>query len=549
MFCTNCGQKVSDSARFCTNCGAPLASDPGSSPFDLSDNTGSQYGGDSGYGQSFVQPKPHKSPLRLLLSIAGGAVLLLLCIFGISRLFMTPKNTVGLAAKKALKAYADAAKSLSAFDAQKLFGSKAFSQEITIRGIDDLTDGEYSFDGFRLRSDVNIPKRYIGLTGSVLDQSSTMFTVRAAIDDNLAAANVPELLDDDFWAVNTQTLGADLSSSVFGLQASDYADVSFNFFDLLDKAAPSEAFGNASGKALWEAVTAEKSGKQELQFGGETYTCTSYRVLIPQTALEAYVNDYFAYLDSVSSENLQNLLADSGFPVEPTSSYARDGSGGYASSSAASPLNSARESILNALDTLGDIELTAYVSGGYLCGVDWSPSDDAYSRNMLLSIRTGGKNHTDYFSLSFENYGSELFLESSGNHSAKGGAFTDSTYMEADGSLAFSWECSYAPKGSGNNFSASLHVPEAYPELSLSLDGRIESDSKTLNIDLDDISVDLGNTHGSMSFAYVLSSFEKAFDVGSPVMILELDQSELTALGQEIASRILPYEDLLDEMI
>ena len=31
-------------------------------------------------------------------------------------------------------------------------------QEITIRGIDDLTDGEYSFDGFRLRSDVNIPK-------------------------------------------------------------------------------------------------------------------------------------------------------------------------------------------------------------------------------------------------------------------------------------------------------------------------------------------------------------------------------------------------------
>ena len=61
--------------------------------------------------------------------------------------------------------------------------------------------------------------------------------------------------------------------------------------------------------------------------------------------------------------------------------------------------------------------------------------------------------------------------------------------------------------------------------------------------------MDLGNTHGSMSFAYVLSSFEKAFDVSSPVMILELDQSELTALGQEIATRLLPYEDLLDEMI
>lgn len=541
MFCTNCGQKVPDSARFCTNCGAPLASDPGASPFDLS--------GDNGYGQDYVQPKPPKSALRLLLTIAGGAVLLFLCIFGISRLFMTPKNTVGLAAKKTVKAYTDAAKGLSNFDAQKLLGSKAFSQEITIQGINDLAGGEYSFDGFRLRSDVNLPKRYIGLTGSVLDRRSAMFTVRAAIDDNLAAANVPELLDDDFWAVNTQTLGADLSSSVFGLQASDYADVSFNFFDLLDEAAPSEEFGDASGKALWEAVTAEKNGKQELRIDGESYSCTRYRVLIPQTALEAYVNDYFAYLDSASGDNLQSILADCGFPVEPPSSYARDDSDGYAVSAAASPLNSARESILNALDTLGDIELTTYVSGGYLCGVDWSPSDDAYSRNMLLSIRTGGKNHTDYFSLSFENYGSELFLESSGNHSAKGGAFTDSTYMKVDGDLVFSWECSYAPKGSGSNFSASLHVPEAYPELSLSLDGRIESDSRTLNIDLEDISVDLGNTHGSMSFAYVLSSFEKAFDVSSPVMILELDQNELTALGQEIATRLLPYEDLLDEMI
>lgn len=541
MFCTNCGQKVPDSARFCTNCGAPLASDPGASPFDLS--------GDNGYGQDYVQPKPPKSALRLLLAIAGGAVLLFLCIFGISRLFMTPKNTVGLAAKKTVKAYTDAAKSLSNFDAQKLLGSKAFSQEITIQGINDLAGGEYSFDGFRLRSDVNLPKRYIGLTGSVLDRRSAMFTVRAAIDDNLAAANVPELLDDNFWAVNTQTLGADLSSSVFGLQASDYADVSFNFFDLLDEAAPSEEFGDASGKALWEAVTAEKTGKQELRIDGESYSCTRYRVLIPQTALEAYVNDYFAYLGSASGDNLQSILADCGFPVEPTASYARDDSDGYAVSAAASPLNSARESILNALDTLGDIELTTYVSGGYLCGVDWSPSDDAYSRNMLLSIRTGGKNHTDYFSLSLENYGSELFLESSGNHSAKGGAFTDSTYMEVDGTLVFEWECSYAPKRSGNNFSASLHVPEAYPEVTLSLDGRIESDSKTLNIDLEDISVNLGNTHGSMSFAYVLSSFEKAFDVSSPVMILELDQDELTALGQEIATRLLPYEDLLDEMI
>lgn len=537
MFCTNCGQKVPDSARFCTNCGAPLASDPGASPFDLS--------GDNGYGQDYVQPKPPKSALRLLLAIAGGAVLLFLCIFGISRLFMTPKNTVGLAAKKTVKAYTDAAKGLSNFDAQKLLGSKAFSQEITIQGINDLAGGEYSFDGFRLRSDVNLPKRYIGLTGSVLDRRSAMFTVRAAIDDNLAAANVPELLDDDFWAVNTQTLGADLSSSVFGLQASDYADVSFNFFDLLDEAAPSEEFGDASGKALWEAVTAEKTGKRELRIDGESYSCTSYRVLIPQTALEAYVNDYFAYLDSASGDNLQSILADCGFPVKPTSSYARDDSDGYAVSAAASPLNSARESILNALDTLGDIELTTYVSGGYLCGVDWSPSDDEYSSNMLLSIRTGGKNHTDYFSLSFENYGSGIFLESSGNHSAKGGTFTDSTYMEADGTLVFEWECSYAPKRSGNNFSASLHDPE----VTLSLDGRIESDSKTLNIDMEDIFIDVDGSSGNLSFAYVLSSFEKAFDVSSPVMILELDQDELTALGQEIATRLLPYEDLLDEMI
>ena len=544
MFCTNCGQNVPDSARFCTSCGAPLASDFSASPYDLS--------GGSSSGQDYVQPKPPKNALHLLLTIAGGAVLLFLCIFGISRLFMTPKNTVGLAANKTVKAYTDAAKSLSNFDAQKLLSSKAFSQEITIRGIADLTDGEYSFDGFRLRSDVNIPKRYIGLTGSVLDQRSTMFTVRAAVDDNIAAANVPEVLDDDFWAVNTETLGDDLTSSVFGLNASDFADVSFNLFDLLNETTSTKEFGDASGKALWNAVTAEKLGKQELHFGGESYSCASYRVLIPQSALEAYVNDYFDYLDSTTGDNLQNALADSGFPVEPTSSFARGFSAGYSAgyaiAAAASPYDSARENILSALDTLGDIELTAYVSGGYLCGVDWSPADDEYSSGMALSIRTGGKNHTDYLSLSFENYGSEIFLESSGNHSAKGGTFTDSTCMEADGMLVFEWECSYAPKRSGNNFSASLHVPDAYPEVTLNLDGRIESDSKTLNIDMEDIFIDVDGTSGDLSFAYVLSSFDKSFDVTSPVMILELDQNELMALAADLSTRFLPYEDLLDEM-
>ena len=267
-----------------------------------------------------------------------------------------------------------------------------------------------------------------------------------------------------------------------------------------------------------------------------------------KSALEAYVNDYFDYLESTTSDNLQDVLADCGFPVEPTSSFARGFSAGYAIGAAASPFDSARENILNALDTLGDIELTAYVSGGYLCGVDWSPSDDEYSSDMLLSIRTGGKNHTDYFSLSFENYGSGIFLESSGNHSAKGGTFTDSTYMEADGTLVFEWECSYAPKRSGNNFSASLHVPAAYPEVLLSLDGRIESDSKTLNIDMGDIFIDVDGSSGNLSFAYVLSSFDKSFDIGSPVMILDLDQSELMALAADLSSKFIPYEDLFDEM-
>ena len=114
--------------------------------------------------------------------------------------------------------------------------------------------------------------------------------------------------------------------------------------------------------------------------------------------------------------------------------------------------------------------------------------------------------------------------------------------------LVFEWECSYAPKRSGNNFSASLHVPDAYPEVTLNLDGRIESDSKTLNIDMEDIFIDVDGTSGDLSFAYVLSSFDKSFDVTSPVMILELDQNELMALAADLSTRFLPYEDLLDEM-
>lgn len=82
----------------------------------------------------------------------------------------------------------------------------------------------------------------------------------------------------------------------------------------------------------------------------------------------------------------------------------------------------------------------------------------------------------------------------------------------------------------------------------LSLDGRIESDSKTLNIDMEDIFIDVDGSSGNLSFAYVLSSFDKSFDIGSPVMILELDQSELMALATDLSSKFIPYEDLFDEM-
>ena len=94
-----------------------------------------------------------------------------------------------------------------------------------------------------------------------------------------------------------------------------------------------------------------------------------------------------------------------------------------------------------------------------------------------------------------------------------------------------------------------VQVPAAYPEVLLSLDGRIESDSKTLNIDMEDIFIDVDGSSGNLSFAYVLSSFDKSFDIGSPVMILELDLSVLMALAADLSSKFIPYEDLIDEMI
>ena len=65
---------------------------------------------------------------------------------------------------------------------------------------------------------------------------------------------------------------------------------------------------------------------------------------------------------------------------------------------------------------------------------------------------------------------------------------------------------------------------------------------------MEDIFIDVDGSSGNLSFAYVLSSFDKSFDIGSPVMILELDQSELMALAADLSSKFIPYEDLFDEM-
>ena len=235
-----------------------------------------------------------------------------------------------------------------------------------------------------------------------------------------------QFTDGSFYGLNTETLGADLKK----LSGDDSVeDISFNLFDLMDivlKAAPGEESEKAvkeANKALKAALEVKKTGAKTMDIHGKSTKTTAYHVVIPQDALEDYVDamedvlssvDYVSMYEElfqamgVSGDDIDDLLAD----LEDVYVY-----------------GDLADAVKYFLDELGDVEVDVYLSGGYVSAILYEERIQGTKVEAALYLG-GGDQYVDNLSLEIRADDSELLVESVGNHTGKGGAFTDETTIQ-----------------------------------------------------------------------------------------------------------------------
>lgn len=602
MFCSNCGRAVKDGACFCSGCGARLIPDPVSTPPKPAEQPApapiqpcsaqtaaqpspvrsqpaaqppiaepfsyerpqprvapptqpiSSYSPAPGGGNDFPPSKAHRAaPVRkkprgrMIAWICGIAAVLAVCIAAVLLFVLTPKNRVALAVKKSANAYAAAAEKVIPFDYAALAKKQAFSQELSL-GVSSIPHLDLSRSlGLRLRVDTSIPDEYLGAEFALTAGDETLLSLRAAADGDLVYAGSPELLDSSYYGLNTRTLGKDISEPSLGLDPQgELADLSFNLFELYNDYLKAEPLDPSVSKELFDALEVERQGSGKIGVNGSSLSCTEYLVAIPTDALADYLDAICStYMQSLTPEQLRGMLRSMGLhedmvedAVSGSESMDRTGSADM------SPLISG----LREMDT--DLELSVYVSGGYVVGVDYSGSND-YSDYELKLRLGGGKTYVNDLSIEL-NVDNEttLLLESSGDHMPKGGVFTDETTVDADGMQA-SFSCTYEPSASGENFTLDWSLSDNRDFLILNGSGRIEADKNTMNVTLDSITLSDATASGerlTFSLGYVISDFEQGFTAKSPVSLFDLLESEINDIERTVNDNLEYILDRIDTL-
>lgn len=491
-----------------------------------------------------VRKKPRG---RMIAWICGIAAVLAICIAAVFLFVLTPKNRVALAAKKSANAYAAAAEKVIPFDYAALAEKQAFSQEFSL-GVSSIPHLALSRSlGLRLRVDTSIPDEYLGAEFALTAGDETLLSLRAAADGDLVYAGSPELLDSSYYGLNTRTLGKDISEPSLGLDPQgELADLSFNLFELYNDYLKAEPLDPSVSKDLFDALEVERQGSGKIRVNGNSLSCTEYLVAIPTDALADYLDAFNStYMQSRSPERLRGMLRSMGLH-EDMIENAVSGSenSDYAEFTDMSPLISG----LREMDT--DLELTVYVSGGYVVGVDYSGSND-YSDYELKIRLGGGKTYVNDLSIEL-NVDNEttLLLESSGDHMPKDGVFTDETTVDADGMQA-SFSCTYEPSASGDNFTLDCSFSDNRDFLVLNGSGRIEADKHTMNVALDSITLSDATASGerlTLSLGYVISDFEQGFTAKSPVSLFDLLESEINDIERTVNDNLEYILDRIDTL-
>lgn len=556
MLCSQCGKEIGDGAKFCPHCGAAAAaptSGPAATP-ESGAGTGSYtyaYGSSTsnsaGVGSAPASPPspPEDTGKRGKKGfIIGGAVAAVAVVAVlVSNLFTSPKGQVEKAIAKSLSAYASAGEKIDLPDMAELTQDKSVSQSFSME-LNSINSGLVGYDlsslqGLGLRLSGGYDQKGRRADGELAafwgDNEIASFVM--AVDDNVLSFASPQFTGGEAYGLDTETLGADLARLGVEDEDIDVSSISFNLFDLAEQTAPSqqsEEMERELAKAaarLGGAIEVEKAGKKTIEVNGASVNAAAYLVTIPEEAMEEYadaLSDAMAQMDS--QEQSRKLLRAIGLDEDTINSMMPDMTGIDA-------YGEVFDALKEMLRAMGDLELEVYLDGGYVCAVEYSKEQNG-SRLELGLYLGGGDSYVDDFSLRIAVDNEEVLMESTGNHSGKGGEFTDETTLRvrSGGSTLFriSSDLSYRPDGGADNFEWRLNMNNA---ASLKMAGRLSTGKRSMVFQLDDVTLTAaGMEICSLSVDYEVGPYRNGAEapLAGPTLLGGMELDELDELYYEI---------------
>lgn len=538
MFCRNCGKEMRDDAKFCPNCGTvnSASGSVGESAPRPQANPGSSA------GASIPKKKRRGAGLVIGAGVAVVAVVGVLVVT-VSGLFASPKGRVEKAIAKTMSAYSEIDKELGIPDLRALQEGKSVSGRASVE-LNSINSQLVGYDlsslrglGARVRTNYDHEARKIDAEMAAYWDSEDLVAIQMLFDDANLYVGSPQFTGDTFYGMNTETLGADLVEMTGD---DSVEDVSFNVFDLIDIAVPEgqseemEKAVKAANKDLLAAVEVEKVGSETIDVNGKNTKTTEYHVVIPQEALEDYVDameDVMSAVDYV--ELYEDLLKATGMSRDDIN-YIMSNMGDM------DVYGELADGIKDALDVLGDVELDVYLSGGYVSAVIYEES--FYGTEVEIGLYLGGgSQYVDNLSLEIEIEEGMILIESEGNHTGKGGEFTDETTIQIseDGTSMgrLTSEMSYRPKEKEDNFQWEISVASYGSTLgSLMMEGQLTTTKDSLDLRLEDVSVQsAGIELFSIRVDYYIGPCEGMdVSVKSSKMIADMDELDVMELAYEL---------------
>lgn len=496
MFCEKCGTEIIDGTRFCHRCGAPVTVTPVPAPAPQQNippvpaPASHQMAPYTPAPTPASRQKPPRKPVNFkkLIPLIAVAAVLILVVTAVCIFFGNPTTQLARAFLKSGKAFASAAESTGLTDLEDVFDRTDSSQYLSV-SLEEM-DGYRELEGLGilLNHDVSMSGRKIGTTLTTFYGSSDLLSIHAKFDNDQFLLGSPQLTEDTFYMISTTALG-DVFSGL--LEIDELSGVSFNIFDLY-KQALKLTEGNEeareavieAGKALLKAVEVKKGKRDTVDVNGTDLSCSTYRVRIRKTAVLDFLNALEDALQAMDSTDATlELLSSAGFPAEMLDEVE------YALEDSQYQLEEIFDALRDTADELGNIDLDVYVNKGYVVAVVYEFEVNDVEAELVLSIG-GGKNYVDDLSLRLTTEYGEMLLTSQGNHTGKGGVFTNDTILTLKDDYSketlFQMALSYKPDAKDDNFSLQLELDG----VEISLEGLLSCGKDSFHLRLDEVEVD-----------------------------------------------------------